>query len=37
MTKVIKIFLETPFDAGRHERRVKKVMDIEGGKEPGAN
>ena len=36
MVKVIRIFLDTPFDGGRHERRVNKVMDIEAGKEPGA-
>jgi len=35
MTKIIRIFLETSFDAGRHERRVNKVSNIENGKEPG--
>ena len=34
MTNVIRIFLETPFDGGRHERRVKKISDIESGKKP---
>ena len=34
MTKIIRIFLETPFDGGRHERRVKKIINIENGKEP---
>ena len=35
MTKIVRIFLETPFDAGRHERRVNKITNIENGKEPG--
>ncbi|NIA07612.1 MAG: ribose 5-phosphate isomerase B [Actinobacteria bacterium] len=35
MTKIIRIFLETSFDAGRHERRVNKVTNIENGKAPG--
>ncbi len=34
MTKLIRIFLETPFDGGRHERRVKKIGDIEEGRKP---
>ena len=35
MSKIIRIFLETPFDGGRHERRVNKLRAIEDGKEPG--
>jgi len=27
--RVMKIFLETPFDGGRHERRVNKISRIE--------
>ena len=27
--KILKTFLETDFEAGRHERRVKKISDIE--------
>ena len=34
MTRIIRIFLETPFDAGRHERRVGKITNIENGEEP---
>ena len=34
MTKIIRIFLETGFDGGRHARRVGKVSNIEDGKEP---
>ena len=34
MTKIIRIFLETPFDGGRHERRVNKVTNIENGQGP---
>ncbi len=26
----VKIWLETPFDGGRHERRIKKIRDLEG-------
>jgi ribose 5-phosphate isomerase B len=25
----VKLFLETPFDGGRHERRVEKIMQLE--------
>jgi len=28
--KRVKIWLDTPFDGGRHERRVKKIGDLEG-------
>ena len=34
MTKIIRIFLETNFDGGRHERRVNKVTNIENGEAP---
>lgn len=27
---VVKVFLETPFEGGRHERRVQKIKDLEG-------
>ena len=27
--KIVMKFLETPFEGGRHERRVKKIMDYE--------
>jgi len=26
---LVKIFLETPFEAGRHERRVAKISELE--------
>ncbi len=26
---IVKVWLETPFDGGRHERRVKKIAEIE--------
>ena len=26
---IVKIWLETPFEGGRHQRRVDKIMDIE--------
>ena len=28
---LIRIWIETPFDGGRHERRVKKITDLEHG------
>jgi ribose 5-phosphate isomerase B len=27
---IVKAFLETPFEGGRHERRVQKMKDLEG-------
>ena len=27
--EIVKVWLETPFDGGRHERRIKKIEDIE--------
>ena len=32
--KITDIFLATPFQGGRHERRVKKIADIEEGRDP---
>lgn len=29
--KIVDVFLETPFEGGRHERRLKKILDIENG------
>ena len=34
MTKIIRIFLETPFDGGRHQRRIDKLAKIENGQTP---
>ncbi len=34
MTKIIRIFLETPFDGGRHQRRIDKLTKIENGDAP---
>ena len=31
---MVRIFLETPFDAGRHARRVEKISKIENGQAP---
>lgn len=30
-TRMVRLFLETPFGGGRHERRVRKIMALEGG------
>ena len=27
--QIVDTFLDTPFEGGRHERRVRKMMDIE--------
>ncbi len=27
--EIVNVFLNTPFDGGRHERRINKIMDIE--------
>jgi ribose 5-phosphate isomerase B len=32
--QIVRIFLTTPFAGGRHERRVKKIMDLEQGNRP---
>ena len=34
MTQIIRIFLETPFDGGRHQRRIDKLAKIENGDAP---
>jgi ribose 5-phosphate isomerase B len=28
-TEIVRTFLATPFEGGRHERRVRKIMDLE--------
>ena len=33
LEQILKAFLETPFEGGRHERRVKKIADFEQGSE----
>lgn len=33
--KIVDVFLATPFEGGRHERRVKKIAMIERGEDPG--
>lgn len=34
LTRLTDIWLSTPFDGGRHERRVRKIEAIERGKDP---
>ena len=34
MMQIIRIFLEAPFDGGRHQRRIDKLTQIEQGQEP---
>jgi ribose 5-phosphate isomerase B len=31
-TKLVRLFLTTPFGGGRHERRVQKIMALERGR-----
>lgn len=31
-TRMVRLFLATPFGGGRHERRVRKIMALEGGR-----
>jgi len=32
--KIIKIYLDTPFEGGRHQRRINKIAAIERGEDP---
>lgn len=34
LRKIVEVWLETEFSGGRHQRRVKKIADIEKGKDP---
>ncbi|HZT79746.1 MAG TPA: ribose 5-phosphate isomerase B [Gemmataceae bacterium] len=36
MERMVRIWLETPFEGGRHARRVKRIMDFEGHQAGGA-
>jgi ribose 5-phosphate isomerase B len=29
--EIVRVFLDTPFDGGRHEKRVRKIQEIENG------
>lgn len=33
--KIVSVWLATPFEGGRHERRIKKITAIENGEDPG--
>jgi ribose 5-phosphate isomerase B len=33
--KMVEVWLSTEFSGGRHKRRVRKIMAIEEGKDPG--
>ena len=35
--KIVDAWLDTPFDGGRHERRVRKIMAIERGENPAGS
>lgn len=37
MGRMVRIFLETPFEGGRHARRVEKIMQIEREQLPGGS
>lgn len=34
MDKIVEVWINTPFDGGRHERRVQKITQIEQGNDP---
>jgi ribose 5-phosphate isomerase B len=34
MDKIVEVWIKTPFDGGRHERRVNKISEIEQGNDP---
>lgn len=34
MDKIVDVWTKTPFDGGRHERRIQKISEIEAGKDP---
>lgn len=34
MDKLVEVFMNTPFEGGRHARRVAKIADIEQGRDP---
>jgi len=34
MDKIIEVWINTPFDGGRHERRIQKITEIEHGRDP---
>lgn len=36
MEKIVTIWLETPFEGGRHARRVNKILAMENGDDPGS-
>lgn len=37
MEKVVQAFMTTPFEGGRHARRVNKIAEIEQGRDPAAH
>jgi ribose 5-phosphate isomerase B len=34
--KIADVFIATPFEGGRHERRIRKIIAIEQGKDPAS-
>ena len=34
MDKIVEVWIKTPFDGGRHERRIQKITQIELGNDP---
>ncbi len=37
MDKIIEVWIKTPFDGGRHLRRIEKISEIEQGRDPSAS
>ena len=36
LKRIVETWMETPFDGGRHTRRVAKIHEIEAGRDPDA-
>lgn len=36
MDKIAETWIKTPFEGGRHERRINKITEIERGRDPSA-
>jgi ribose 5-phosphate isomerase B len=34
LKRIVDTWMETPFDGGRHQRRVDKIREIESGRDP---
>jgi ribose 5-phosphate isomerase B len=37
LKRIVDTWMETPFDGGRHQRRIEKIEAIESGRNPAAS